>query len=89
MIYEWHITCPHAEAEQVSAACAKMKGVKYSAIVGDPIMGPATFCYATGHAFDLSKATADLQNVAMFMRNEKITVLREKIELIVYDSRSK
>lgn len=88
--YECHVTClgtpeevkPHVE----------FIGWTFSAIDGDPDFGPGIKCYATHH-YNFRHTTDDVMDwvsmAAQTLRKFGIKVIREKVELVIYDIRSK
>jgi hypothetical protein len=65
-------------------------GWKFSKIDGDPILGVGIKCYATKH-FPAKDVVGDVvekvKGVSLFMRLAGHQVLRDKVELVVYDSK--
>jgi len=87
MNYECHITCKledHVEAEKI----AKWHGWKTSEIARDPLLGQDTYFYLTRHHDDLIEMHKEMNFMSGCLRNAGCTVIREKIELTVYDTKS-
>jgi len=88
--YEFHITMigdPTTIKKHVEDA-----GWKFSAIDGDPSLGDGVKCYATSHMNSkksAEQALEHLQNTAGVLRSKGCVIVREKIELVIYDTRSK
>ncbi len=87
--YELHITMLGDPA--VLRTHVEERNWKFSAINGDPSLGAGLKCYATLHMN--SRVPEDevlerLLNTANFFRFLGIDVVREKIELVIHDSRS-
>lgn len=65
---------------------------KFSRIDGDPVLGAGVKCYATKH-FNSSlhkeeEVITELRNAAMeFETLYRIPVIRQKVELVIFDSR--
>lgn len=63
---------------------------KYSSISGDINLGPGVKCYATKqfnvkHNFNV--VLDSINKKAAFFTENKVTVLRQKIELVLYDNK--
>lgn len=88
--YECHITML-AKPDDVQYPTEYIKW-KFSAIDGDPSLGDGVKCYATRHynaRRSLEEVIAEVQDAAMYLRKLNINVLREKVELVVYDTKAK
>jgi hypothetical protein len=86
MLYESHITCDIKDA----LACeliAMNRGWKTSQIARDITLGEATYFYLTTHERDLIRMQDKLRDTATALRQAGINVIREKIELIIYDTK--
>lgn len=89
--YECHVTLmghpdtirPHVEAS----------GWTFSAIDGDPVLGAGVKCYATiqinASKNPLGSVIAKVNIAGATYRAAGLAVLREKVELVVYDLRFK
>jgi hypothetical protein len=90
MYYECHITC----ADHVEPRALKLEiesyAWKFSRIAGDPTLGIETFCYATKHLdakLPLDRVIMRMNAVARALECSGFTVVRQKVELVMYDSR--
>ncbi len=87
--YECHVTLlgdPHAIRPYVEA----MKW-KFSCIDGDPVLGDGIKCYATRHfhaGLGQDHVLAQLLDTAASLAELGLSVLRRKVELVLYDDRS-
>lgn len=88
MNFEIHITVSGAQAREARLV-AEIVGWKFSAIDGDPLLGPGVNCYLTHHAKDFMKALEQLRSVCLDLNNHHVQVLRQKIELVVFDTKRK
>lgn len=98
--YECHITfmMPGVTAGDTRAWLEKNTGWLFSAIDGDPVLGPGRKCYLTKHypasahtshtVSESEEVKRKMGKVADFIRGANIEVLRQKIELVVYDTKS-
>lgn len=84
MNYECHITIPRDSAD-IGETIATELHWKFSKIDGDPVLGKKVFAYLTTHDSDLLRMRERMQTAADALRARGIDVVREKIELIVYD----
>lgn len=87
--YECHITC---KAENIASIRQHVLDGKwlFSKIDGDPDLGPGVKCYATKQLSIVWHETAVIEQLEQFaerLRSKGITVLREKVELIIHDKR--
>lgn len=88
MLFECHITVSTEHAE-TATNIAKLCHWKTSEIARDPVLGDKNFFYLTSHSKEYNDMWSRLrQTVAMF-NNVEVPVLREKIELIMYDTKVK
>lgn len=89
MTYEVHITMK--SSSEIARQAVEGLDWKFSCIDGDPALGDHVFCYATKH-FPISN---DLQsiiqqtNITAKTLSDYAEVVRQKVELIVYDTRVK
>lgn len=66
------------------------EGWKFSAIDGDPILGAKPHCYLTCHTKDWIEMWSKMFSKVQQIRDQTgREPLREKIELIVYDTKGK
>lgn len=85
--FEAHITCLRSEGEMVQKFC-ELTGWTYSQIDGDPIMGKRAYCYATAYREDGHVLLAETSALARNLEQAGVTVLREKVEQIMYDTKT-
>lgn len=88
--YEVHITM-QGKKDVIEPAVLKL-GWKYSAIDGDIVMGDGVKCYATMHYSTIHTkewVKDELIKAALAMHDLGIEVLRQKIELVIYDTKQK
>lgn len=88
MNYESHITIP-AVNHQVAAEVAEKHNWFMSKITDDPLLGPGAKSYLTAHRTDYFEMWTDMTRVSAELARLGIPVLREKIELIMYDTKTK
>lgn len=87
MKFECHLTFDKIRAEVVKAqAC---DGWKFSEISGDPIMGERPYAYLTAYDDNFPDMFRRMEEKVQYFSNYGIICLREKIELIVYDTKTK
>lgn len=93
--YECHITIQHShcslELERIQDAIED-NGWKYSVIDGDPTIGDGCFCYATTHISakaELKTVIDQMAAVAESLSAQDMRVIRQKVELVVYDTKQK
>jgi len=86
--YEAHITCDKQYAREVEQV-AEATGWVFSVISGCPILGQGTYCYLTNYNKDNpALLLASMQGVSRGLQDRGVSVLRSKIEHIVYDSKT-
>lgn len=87
--YECHVTMEGNPLE--IGPFVKKLGWKFSAIDGDPVLGRGIKCYAT-NLYSKQKTEEEvvalLKSTAARIMEVGITVLRRKVELVIYDDRS-
>jgi hypothetical protein len=88
MILECHITV-HATQRETAALVAKMLHWKTSEIARDPVLGDDTYFYLTSHDTDLVRMQTRMQGVSKQLGIHGVPVIREKIELVIYDTKRK
>ena len=94
MYYECHITVDPFDAPLTHPlSCESVvfrMGWGFSQIAGDPILGKGKFQYATKH-FDsdepIISVVNQMEQAAQILRNQQWTVVRTKIELVLFDSK--
>lgn len=89
MNYECHLTLPLEHKAIGERVALSENAWKTSEIERDPVLGKGSHFYLTTHDSDLEYLFARMRAMAHLLKNEGAQVIREKIELIVYDSRSK
>lgn len=87
MYYELHITIGNhlVSAKQLIEACNNWS---YSAITGDLVLGKEGYEYATRHASGncpFEDVVASLNTMATFLKVQGYPVIRQKVELVMYD----
>lgn len=85
--HEAHITLNQAD-RKVAEDIAAQFGWVFSEISGCPILGQGTYCYLTGYDPDAIVLFSEMATIAAVCRGRGLTVHREKIERIVYDSKT-
>jgi hypothetical protein len=86
-IYEIHITVRLEDGPKTAAVQKELKW-KSSSILGDPVLGnDKPFYYLTKYAGTLELAMEELQAAVETLRLDRVSVVREKVEKIVYDMR--
>ena len=88
--YECHITM-EMENKGLAERAVKATGWSFSAIDGDPILGKGVKCYATKHFPERKpeeEVLKELNAVGNELADHGINVVRRKIELVLYDTRS-
>lgn len=88
MLYECHITTRVSDAEKITQII-KGQRWKTSEIARDPVLGNATFFYLTAHDDNIQKMFSRMNAMVEELRRYNITILREKIELIIHDTKVK
>jgi len=87
-MFECHITVSTEHAETATNV-AKLHHWKTSEIARDPVLGDKNFFYLTSHAKSYSDMWDKLRNTVRHLEEVEIPVIREKIELIVHDTKVK
>lgn len=89
-LYELHITVDKKDAAKATEVARQLHW-KTSQIDGDPVLGAKPFFYLTTYVrastLSVSPARQRLRQGVHGLRNAGVYVLREKIELIIYDAR--
>lgn len=88
MNYECHITVARKDGP-VAEILAKEMHWKFSQIDGDPVLGKEVFAYLTTHDNDLLQMQRRMNYAVTALRDQGVEVIREKIELIVYDTKAR
>lgn len=87
--YESHITML-GKPEELRPFVETL-GWKFSAIDGDPTLGPGVKCYATQHnrvSLSQTVVLSALNVSADWLENQGIEVIRRKVEKVIHDDRS-
>lgn len=87
MTYESHITVDRDHAEVAKQVAAEM-GWKFSCIDGDPVLGQKVFAYLTAHDRTYEALRANMRRTSALLLARDVPVIREKIEHIVYDTKT-
>lgn len=89
--YECHITL-HKPVDTKLArklfTISKEYNMKTSWITGDPVTGPGKWFYISGYSTSYEELLANMKKAAEQVRNLGIEVVREKIEQIMYDTKT-
>lgn len=95
MYYECHVTikCPEENISALESLIEKDAKWAFSRIEGDIILGEGVKCYATQH-FEASMSFMEvLEKLRMISKMiafyGEVEVIREKIELVMYDTKQK
>lgn len=86
-MYECHITVPAARRNEAIKVAAQ-RGWKTSEIARDPILGDGTYFYLTSHDDNLITLHGRMSLCALNLREWGVPVIRQKIEMIVYDTKT-
>lgn len=98
--YECHITFTFIwhDTTDLKALIERDTGWKWSQIDGDPVLGPGRKTYLTKHfpastntshtMADAEPVVAKMAKAAAYLRGCGLEVLREKVELVIYDTKS-
>lgn len=88
--YELHITLEGNP--NVIKSKVEKNGWSFSAIDNDIVLGTGVKCYATKHMSTMSETDESIKKYiewrATELRKEGLTVIRTKVELVIYDSRA-
>lgn len=85
--FEAHITMRRDQSEIVKGFDGVL-GWSFSAIDGDPVMGKQAYCYLTAYGPIGTDLLVKVQTLSNVLRDNGVEVLREKVEEIVYDSKT-
>lgn len=88
IMFECHITVSTDDAA-VATLVAKEYHWKTSEIARDPVLGDKNFFYLTTHSKDYKDMWERLRLAVHMLELSKVPVIREKIELIVHDTKVK
>jgi hypothetical protein len=89
--YECHITLIVPPLMLVPSILEEKTGWKFSRIDGDPVLGPGVKSYLTRHYPDHLpevEVKAHLADAVEMVRHLGFEVLREKIEVVIHDSKA-
>jgi hypothetical protein len=87
--FECHVTML-GHATEIRPEVERRKW-KFSMIDGDPVLGDGIKCYATklfNRRVGQDKVTEELLTIANELKNLGFTVLRRKVEMVIFDDRS-
>ena len=87
-MFECHITVSTDDAE-VATIVAKELHWKTSEIARDPVLGDKNFFYLTTHTKGYTEMWDKLRLAVKTLEEMSVSVIREKIELIVHDTKVK
>lgn len=87
-MFECHITVSTDDAE-LATTVAKALHWKTSEIARDPILGDKNFFYLTTHSKEFNAIWEKMNQASRTLTELKVNVIREKIELIVHDTKVK
>ena len=62
--------------------------MKTSWITGDPVLGTGKWFYISAYSEDFDELLTRVKEVANYIREQSIEVIREKIEEILYDTKT-
>lgn len=88
MNYECHVTVSTEHAEK-AARVAEAFHWKTSEIARDPVLGDKNFYYLTTHDADIRRMFSRMDLCRQQLEARGVPVLREKIELIIHDTKGK
>lgn len=91
MSFEVHVTCHRHDGIKAQAAVKafpNLKDLHFSAIDGDPQLGKKAFCYFTTHSNNYITAYHQMKMCVAALQHAEVPVLREKIEMIMYDTKT-
>lgn len=92
MYYETHITMDHVPDVLSLQVYLNSYGWYYSRIDGDPHLGPLVFHYATRHyagSWMPDDVKKNLQDMVELLKTRNCSVIRSKIEMVIYDTKTK
>lgn len=88
MLFECHITISPIYAF-IAEGIAKEQHWKTSEIARDPVLGQESYFYLTTHANDWQVMFERMQQCSCALKLNGIPVIREKIEMILHDTKVK
>lgn len=86
-MYEAHLTINSGDVDRAGELAEKY-GWKQSRIDGDPVLGPGVNTYWTKHHTNLLALHDHMVFTMVALREIGVRPIRQKIELIVYDSKT-
>ena len=86
-MYECHVTL-HNPNKEICELIAKDFKWKTSEIERDPVLGNDTFFYFTSHSKNFVALMEEMQELENQLTIAEQTVIRKKIELIIYDTKT-
>lgn len=92
MNFECHITVSTADADKAKFFVEQRMGAvkwKHSEIARDPVLGDDTYFYLTAHATAYEVMHLEMKYAVRWLGDHNVPVLREKIELIMFDTKEK
>jgi len=87
MKYEAHITISISSEEEIKKIGLNSNWT-FSKILGDPIMGKEAYCYLTQYKEDANELLKEMNAIVSQIEANNCKVLRCKIELICYDTKT-
>ena len=91
MYYECHITIA-LHPVSAKSLIAALNGWHFSCIEGDPVLKDHSYEYATRHASSntpFEDVVAHMNRTADILRDQGFPVVRQKVELVMYDTKGK
>jgi hypothetical protein len=89
MNYECHITVACKDRHVAAGVAAdRTNPWKYSQIDGDPVLGQKVFAYLTKHDTNYVRLYSNMKAAVGALSQQGVGVVREKIELIMYDTKT-
>lgn len=85
-MYECHITCRRSDLGAANIVAVEQHW-KTSEIARDPVLGEDTYAYLTTYDNDFQHMLERLSVAKQQLEHLGALIIREKIELIVYDKR--
>ena len=87
--YEAHITFSRDWIQTIAVVWAvTQQGWKLSKFDADPVLGDKPYAYLTHYDTDAIALLDQMQRIANALRETGVPVIREKIEAIVYDTKT-
>lgn len=85
-MFECHVTVDVKDAP-LAAQIAVLEGWSTSEIARDPVLGNKNYFYLTKHSKFVNKLFFEMNQLTLLFAKANIEVLREKIEVIIHDSK--